>query len=78
MYAMRVKGRQILLENPARESRAMKELEEKRMRKRRDKDNKKLGVIGKREAKEKGVWEFDKTQAKFALLFSCGGVYFRF
>jgi len=67
MYASRVKGRQILLENPARESKAMKELDGKRMRKRRDKGRKKLGIIGKREAKEKGVWKFDKTQAKFDL-----------
>jgi len=67
MYASRVKGRQILLENPARESRATKELEKKRMRKRKDKEKKKLGIIGKREAKEKGVWKFDKAQAKFDL-----------
>jgi ribonuclease P protein subunit POP4 len=72
MYVSRVKGRQILLENPARESRAMKDLERKRMRKKRDKEKKKLGIIGKREAKEKGVWTFDKVQAKFVFLFSCG------
>ena len=82
MYASRVKGRQILLENPARESKAMKELEEKRMRKRRDKEKKKLGIIGKREAKEKSIWKFDQAQAKFVFLFSCGlyflimGIYF--
>lgn len=69
MYASRVKGRQILLENPARESRAMKELEEKRMRKRKNKEKKKLGIIGKREAKEKGVWKFDNEQAKFVFFF---------
>ena len=69
MYASRVKGRQILLENPARESRAMKELQEKRMRKKRDEEKKKLGIIGKREAKEKGVWKFDQAQAKFVLFF---------
>jgi ribonuclease P protein subunit POP4 len=75
MYASRVKGRQILLENPARESRAMKQLEEKRMRKRRDKEKKKLGIIGKREAKEKGVWKFDTAQAKFVFFLS-SGLYF--
>ncbi|KAF8799049.1 hypothetical protein BYT27DRAFT_7227965 [Phlegmacium glaucopus] len=67
MYASRVKGRQILLENPARESKAMKELEGKRMRKKRDKEKKKLGIIGKREAKGKGIWKFDEAQAKFDL-----------
>ena len=71
MYASRVKGRQILLENPARESRAMKELEKKRMRKKIDNKKKKLGIIGKREAKEKSVWKFDEAQAKFVFLFSC-------
>lgn len=74
MYASRVKGRQILLENPARESKAMKKLEEKRMRKKRDKGKKKLGIIGKREAKEKGIWKFDDAQAKsvpFLLFFFC-------
>jgi len=67
MYAARVKGRQILLENPARESRAMKELDEKRIRKKRDKEKKKLGIIGKREAKEKNIWKFDEAQARFDL-----------
>lgn len=75
MYASRVKGRQILLENPARESRAMKELEEKRVRKKRDKEKKKRGIIGKREAKEKSVWKFDQAQAKF-VLFSLAGCIF--
>ena len=72
MYASRVKGRQILLENPARVSKAMKELEKKRMGRKRDKEKKKLGIIGKREAKEKSVWKFDQAQAKFVFFFSCG------
>ena len=79
MYAARVKGRQILLENPARESRAMKELDEKRIRKKRDKEKKKLGIIGKREAKEKDIWKFDEAQAKFVFLSSlpvCFGICF--
>jgi len=64
MYNTRVKGRQILLENPARDSRAKKELEEKRAKRKKEKERKKLGIIGKREAKEKGVWKFDESQAK--------------
>jgi ribonuclease P protein subunit POP4 len=64
MYHTRVKGRQILLENPARESRAKKELEAKRAAKKKEKERKKLGIIGKKEAKEKGVWKFDESQAK--------------
>ena len=54
----------MLLENPARDSRAKKELEEKRAIKKKEKERKKLGIIGKREAKEKGVWKFDASQAK--------------
>lgn len=33
------------------------------------KKRKKLGVIGKREAKEKGVWKLDKSQAKYVSSF---------
>ena len=54
MYNTRVKGRQILLENPARESRAKKELEAKRAAKKKE-ERKRLGVIGKKGAKEKGM-----------------------
>lgn len=57
-------GRQMLLENPMRESRAKRERDEKRARQKALREKKKLGVIGKREAKEKGVWAFDKSQAK--------------
>jgi len=67
MYASRVQGRQILLENPARESRAKKELTEKRARQKAEKERKKKGGIGKREAREKGVWRLDETQTKFDL-----------
>ncbi|KAG6854496.1 hypothetical protein C0991_006098 [Blastosporella zonata] len=67
MYTSRIKGRQMLLENPARESRAKKELDEKRARQKAQKEKKNAKAIGKREAKEKGVWRFDKTQAKFDL-----------
>jgi len=67
MYNTRVKGRQLLLENPARESRAKKEREAKRAAKRQEKERKNLGVIGKKEAREKGVWKFDESQAKFHL-----------
>ena len=64
MYASRVQGRQILLENPARQSRAGKELEDKKQRRKAEKEKKKKGIISKREAKEKGVWRFDERQAK--------------
>jgi len=65
MYASRVQGRQILLENPARESRATKELKDKKLRQKAEKEKKKKGTISKREAKAKGVWRLDETQAKY-------------
>jgi ribonuclease P protein subunit POP4 len=64
MYTTRVKGRQILLENPVRESRAKKELEAKRAMKKKERERKKLGIIGKKEARQKEIWKFDKKQAK--------------
>ncbi|KAJ8082585.1 RNase P/RNase MRP complex subunit [Marasmius tenuissimus] len=67
IYASRIHGRKILLENPARESRKRKEQEEKRQRRATHNQKKKLGIIGRREAKEKGVWKFDEAQAKFDL-----------
>ncbi|PPR02171.1 hypothetical protein CVT24_011359 [Panaeolus cyanescens] len=67
MYNYRVKGRQILLENPARESKAKLAAQAKRERRKAHKAKAKSGIIGKKEAKEKGVWEFDRNQAKFKL-----------
>ncbi|KDR72174.1 hypothetical protein GALMADRAFT_74026 [Galerina marginata CBS 339.88] len=67
MYTARVKGRMMLLENPARDSRAKKALDEKRVVRKKERERKKLGVIGKREAKERGVWKFDESQARFDL-----------
>jgi ribonuclease P protein subunit POP4 len=64
IYASRIQGRPILLENPARESKAKKERAEKKARHQLNQDWKGVGVIVKRRAKEKGVWRFDKTQAK--------------
>ena len=64
IYASRIKGRQILLENPPRDSKAKKARDEKKARQRVNKERKKIGIIGKREAKQKGVWRFDKAQAK--------------
>ncbi|KAL0581441.1 RNase P/RNase MRP complex subunit [Marasmius crinis-equi] len=67
IYASRIHGRKILLENPVRESRSRKEQEEKRQRRAAHRQKKKSGVISRREAKEKGVWKLDESQAKFHL-----------
>jgi ribonuclease P protein subunit POP4 len=60
----RVQGRKVLLENPARESRAKKERQEKRLRRRKHQERMAMGIIGRKEAKEKGVWRFDPAQAR--------------
>ncbi|KJA20510.1 hypothetical protein HYPSUDRAFT_142041 [Hypholoma sublateritium FD-334 SS-4] len=67
MYNTRVKGRQILLENPVRDSRLKKERDAKVAVRKKDQERKKLGLIGKKEARERGVWKFDKKQARFDL-----------
>ena len=69
MYNDRVKGRRILLENPARNSRAEKELDRKRTMRRKECEKKKLGgVISKKKAKEMGIWKLDEEQAKWVLV----------
>jgi len=65
MYNTRVKGRQILLANPARDSRMKKELEEKRAQKKRERDRKKFGVMAKLEARERGLWRLHENQTKW-------------
>jgi hypothetical protein len=68
MYTTRVKGRQILLKNPVRKSRAKKELLKRNgLRKRRSANAKKPDIIGKKEARQKDSWKSDKKQAKCAL-----------
>jgi ribonuclease P protein subunit POP4 len=71
MYNARVKGRQILLENSARESRAKKALDEKRAKRRKEREKKKSGVISKKKAKQMGLWKLDESQAKYFIWFSC-------
>lgn len=61
MYNTRVKGRQIFLENPARDSRKRKEWIEKR---RKEKERKKPGVMGRKVAMERGIWKLDRSQTK--------------
>ncbi|KAK2463464.1 hypothetical protein APHAL10511_004550 [Amanita phalloides] len=65
IYADRVQNRQIMLENPARESRIKEEEREKQKRRDTRKARKRLGVVGTKEAKERGFWNFDKTQITF-------------
>lgn len=66
-YLDRVKGRQLLLENPVHDSRKRKEEEEQREKAHeRKKQQQRARGMGKREAEAKGVWKLDKEQAKYA------------
>jgi len=65
VYNTRVRDRQIILDNPPRDSRLKKAREEKKARRQKDLHRKKLGVIGRKEAELKGVWKLEESQAKY-------------
>ncbi|THU76610.1 RNase P/MRP, p29 subunit [Dendrothele bispora CBS 962.96] len=69
VYVDRVRGRKILLENPAKVSRAQKEQEKKEERRKEAKKNKNKNrlIMSRKEAKVKGVWRLEKEQARFEL-----------
>jgi len=56
-----------LLENPARISKARQQRDEKRAKLAADKAKKKTGIIGRKEAREKGIWKLEKEQTRFDL-----------
>ncbi|KAF8311042.1 RNase P/MRP, p29 subunit [Clavulina sp. PMI_390] len=64
-YTSRVQDRQILLENPVRESRAKKTRDAQRARQEKDAIRRKAGVMSRREAKRSGAWVFDKNEIKY-------------
>ena len=64
-YLERVHGLQLLLDDPARDSRKRKE-EEKREKTQERKTQQRAHGIGKREVVAKGAWKLDKEQAKYA------------
>ncbi|KAI0664902.1 RNase P/MRP, p29 subunit [Cubamyces menziesii] len=66
-YASRVEGRQILLDNPARDSKTKKEREEKRAKRAAERARKAAGVMGLQEGKRKGLWLLQKEDTKFSL-----------
>jgi hypothetical protein len=68
IYSSRIQGRKILLDNPVRESKVKKERQEKRSGRRKHQERKAAGIIGRKEAKEKCVWHFDHTQAKYWII----------
>ena len=71
IYNSRIKGRQIILENPARESKAKQQRDQKRAKIAAERAKKRAGIMGRREAKEKGVWKLEKEQMKCATVFYC-------
>ncbi|KAJ7449295.1 RNase P subunit p29-like protein, partial [Mycena latifolia] len=70
IYATRVHGRILMLENAAKDSRLKKERDAKKAKVRAAKERKKLGGgLGRRQgtARQLGLWGFDERQANFAL-----------
>ncbi|KAH7884881.1 RNase P subunit p29-like protein [Phlebopus sp. FC_14] len=67
IYANRIKDRHVVLENPARESKAKKEREEKRARKQAEKSRKKHRALGRSAAEAKGLWKLEKSAERFDL-----------
>ena len=57
IYASRIRGRQIMLENPARDSNAKRERDAKRAKRVAEKKRKQLGIPSLRKMSEKGVWK---------------------
>ncbi|KAI0798056.1 RNase P/MRP, p29 subunit [Abortiporus biennis] len=65
LYSNRVQSRQILLENPPRESKAKLQRDAKRAKRLSQKARANAGVISKRSAGEKGIWKLSPAEAKF-------------
>ncbi|KAI8998722.1 RNase P/MRP p29 subunit [Trametes punicea] len=66
-YASRVEGRQILLDNPARERKAKKVREEQRLKRASEQARKAAGIMSQEEGKKSGVWKLQKEETKFSL-----------
>ncbi|KAL7283321.1 hypothetical protein ACG7TL_002750 [Trametes sanguinea] len=66
-YASRVEGRQLLLDNPPRESKAKKEREEKRAKRASERARRDVGVVSKQEARRAGFWRLREEETKFSL-----------
>jgi hypothetical protein len=65
IYNSRIKSRQIILENPVRQSKAKQQRDDKRAKKAAEKAKKKAGIMGRRGASEKGTWKLEKEQTKY-------------
>ncbi|KAK7693574.1 hypothetical protein QCA50_003143 [Cerrena zonata] len=65
VYTSRVQGRQILLDNPLRESRTKKEREARKARQATEKAKVSAGILSRKEAKQKGLWKLARSETKF-------------
>ncbi|KAG8928429.1 hypothetical protein FRC01_005954 [Tulasnella sp. 417] len=66
-YTKNYQGKRLWLDNNAVESRHAKNLKEKEARRVAHEKRRKLGTIGRNEAKRKGVWTPDKAAAQYSL-----------
>lgn len=67
LYEKRVRKKQVLLENPAGESRLKKQRKEKKARRAKEHERAKLKLISKKEAKLKGLWKLEESQKRYVL-----------
>lgn len=65
LYESRVKGRNILLENPVRENRVQKEREEKTARRAAAKKRSDADVIANNTARRKGLWKVSSEERRY-------------
>ncbi|KIO28366.1 hypothetical protein M407DRAFT_181836 [Tulasnella calospora MUT 4182] len=66
-YAKNYQGKRLWLDNNAVESRHTKNLKGKEARRAAHEERRKLGTIGRNEAKRKGLWTPDKAAAQYSL-----------
>ncbi|KAG8993529.1 hypothetical protein FRB90_000676 [Tulasnella sp. 427] len=66
-YAKNYQGKRLWLDNNAVESRHTKDRKEKEARRVAHKERRKLGIVGRSEAKRKGLWTPDKAAAQYTL-----------
>ncbi|EMD38514.1 hypothetical protein CERSUDRAFT_105107 [Gelatoporia subvermispora B] len=67
IYASRVQGRQVLLENPARESRSKKKREEKKAIRLAEKAKRDAAVMGRRDARRADMWRLSPSETRYQL-----------
>ncbi|KAG8944402.1 hypothetical protein FRC04_001982 [Tulasnella sp. 424] len=67
-YAKNYQGKRLWLDNNAVESRHAKNLKEKEARRLSHEERRKLGKVGRNEAKRKGLWMPDKAAAQYGMV----------